>query len=161
MSATSNSPNPAPSSNSGAASPAAARRRDAGMPPAIRRLAYMFIAATCFFTIATFNKPRTSAADTARIHRDTPAAPGAAAQAAPQQDEHGRSLIGSLSGRDTQLWIYSSPAGPLYTVLDAHGKVLARGLTTDQVYEQFPDLHIHELHFTGDPKQIMIVDPRN
>ena len=137
--------------------------------PAMRRLLVLFVGASCFFTFATFNRPRTSSADTGRraaalpqgMTPGIPLAPVNGLPAAPKTDDDGRALIGSLSGRGLHVWIYSSVDGPLYSVVNDKGDMLGHGLSTQEVYERFPDLNIHQLHFTGDPKQIMIVDPRD
>ncbi|MGH7133114.1 MAG: hypothetical protein ACREJO_14350 [Phycisphaerales bacterium] len=137
--------------------------------PAMKRLLVLFVGASCFFAFSTFNRPHSSSADTGRHTAIVPQgmipglalAPVNGLPVAPTTDDHGRSLIGSLSGRGLHVWIYSNSDGPLYSVVNDKGDLLGHDLTTRQVYEQFPDLNIHELHFTGDPKQIMIVDPRD
>lgn len=64
---------------------------------------------------------------------------------APRFDPVGNALIGALVGSDHMIWVYSSAAGPLYSVADRSGQVLATGLLAAQVFERFPSIPVTEL----------------
>ncbi|MBL8991178.1 MAG: hypothetical protein JNJ48_06315 [Phycisphaerae bacterium] len=95
------------------------------------------------------------------------AAPGSGAPAltggprAPAVDGQGRKLLGSLVGSNWHVWIYSDPTGPLYTVANSRGQVLAEGLGADDVYRRFPDLPIDRLRLIPAEGALMLADPKD
>ncbi len=52
----------------------------------------------------------------------------------------GARSLGRVEGRQYTVEIVTSPAGPLYTVYDRDGRLLAERLTAEQVAEQFEGL---------------------
>jgi hypothetical protein len=142
--------------------------------PTINRLVIAILCVTVFFSIKTFApKPKESNADIgahdpnlgmpatqlARRSRTPQAAaiPGDAQASVtpPQIDAQGRAFLGKLVGREHQVWIFGTKEQPVYTVLDLKGNVLASELLADEVYQQFPDLPVHELRFDGPSGAIM------
>ncbi len=79
----------------------------------------------------------------------------------PITDSAGHPLLGSLVGGPYGVWIYSSPDGPLYTVVSQSGKVLREGMNVDEVYRAFPDLPIDRMRLmpAGDGTKLMLADP--
>lgn len=54
------------------------------------------------------------------------------------------STLGTLVSPDHRLWIVATPAGPRFTVTDAHGRVLASHLTDSELRSRFPQLMIDD-----------------
>lgn len=133
------------------------------IPAPVLRLAALLAAGGIFFGIATVMEPTPSVAGTGLLGAGSSSAGGArrlgAAQPptegqprpaevevpAPATDEDGRPLLGSLVGAEHHVWIYSDASGPLYTIVSPQGRVLAAGLTADEVYRAFPKLPLHDL----------------
>lgn len=59
----------------------------------------------------------------------------------------GDPLVGELVSRDVIVRIYSTGEGLRYTVCRPDGAVLADGLTSSEVGDQFPDLDLDRLFF--------------
>lgn len=113
---------------------------------------------------AVYPNPAPLASQSAPGTARGPGADGAASLAmAPRRDAQGNVLIGALVGSDYAIWVYSSAAGPQYTVADRSGRVLASGLGATQVFERFPQIPVTELRMQptdpsmGEP--LMLVDP--
>ncbi|MGQ0627556.1 MAG: hypothetical protein ACT4PL_05575 [Phycisphaerales bacterium] len=89
--------------------------------------------------------------------------PALKAGAAPIEDRFGRSLLGTLKGKEYTVWVYSARTGPVYTVVSADGRILQEGLDVDEVYRAFPDLPIESMRL--DPAiggaKLMHVEPRD
>lgn len=93
---------------------------------------------------------------------ETPGAAGpATGPRAPAVDGKGRKLLGSLVGSNWHVWIYSDPTGPMYTVANSRGQVLAEGLSADDVYRRFPDLPIDRLRLIPAEGALMLADPKD
>jgi hypothetical protein len=61
--------------------------------------------------------------------------------------------LGSLSSRGYQVEVYLGRTGPLYTVFDLSGRVLAMELNAEALYARFPELDVKTLHAEGDPRE--------
>jgi hypothetical protein len=73
-----------------------------------------------------------------------------------------RPLIGTLSGSPYYIWVYAGREGPVYTVADKGGRILAVELTAEQLYAELPDASVKDLQLiptAGNPGPIMLADP--
>lgn len=143
------------------------------VPPAILRLMMVVAGFALWFGASTILQPRQSAASPPRrpgagaVMPPTPtpqagapaALPAGAAVNPPATDKFGRKLLGSLVGSTWNVWIYSDASGPLYTVADSAGRVLAEGLAADDVYRQFPDLPVDRMRLAPADGALMLAEP--
>lgn len=53
--------------------------------------------------------------------------------------------LGTLEGRDYNVRLISTPAGPRYTVSDLFGTVLATDLGVEELYDRFPQLAVDRM----------------
>lgn len=114
-------------------------------PPvkALRILAALAFVAI-FYTAASLWEPGHSTA--------TPAQPvPSALDRAPQNTQRlipsaEPAFVGSLLGVNYQLDIFLTPSGGRYTVRTASGDLLAELISQDQLYREFPDLDVDQMH---------------
>jgi hypothetical protein len=160
-----------------------ASRNFADLPPAVKRLLLALGGVTFFLGVAMIVNPERSMAsgerarfDPARLN-DSPFAPQtptqqtAMAQAQPTQQPttiqgatslqptSQRPLLGTLVGSPYYIWVYAGPQGPLYTIADQSGKILATEVTAEQLYEQVPDASVEGLRLQTSGTNIMLADP--
>lgn len=73
-----------------------------------------------------------------------------------------RPLMGTLTGSPYFIWIYAGPTGPLYTVADRQGRILATEVDAETLYERIPEVSIQTLQLQpGAPGPLMMVDPES
>ena len=114
--------------------------------PRRRRLARAAIAVAglaLFIGASSLLQPRLS---TARNDADLDRRPDHISEPAPRRSPDGGRLIGQTRTATHRLYVYATPAGPRYTVTDADGDDLARGLRHAELAKRFPDLDPDELH---------------
>lgn len=71
-----------------------------------------------------------------------------------------RPLMGTLTGSPYFIWVYAGENGPLYTVADREGRILATEVDADTLYERVPEVSVQSLQLkTGNPGPLMMVDP--
>jgi len=71
-----------------------------------------------------------------------------------------RPLLGTLVGSPYFVWVYAGPAGPLYTVADRAGRILATEVDAETLYERLPEVSVETLQLqAGAPGPLMMVDP--
>jgi hypothetical protein len=71
-----------------------------------------------------------------------------------------RPLIGTLVGSPYFVWVYAGVNGPLYTVADREGKILATEIDAETLYQQLPEVSVQTLQLqAGAPGPLMMVDP--
>lgn len=71
-----------------------------------------------------------------------------------------RPLLGTLTGSPYFVWVYAGPSGPLYTVADRQGRILATEVDAETLYERVPDVSVRSLQLqAGVPGPLMMVDP--
>jgi hypothetical protein len=71
-----------------------------------------------------------------------------------------RPLLGTLTGSPYFIWVYASPTGPVYTVADRDGRILATELDAETLYERLPEVSVSTLQLQpGAPGPLMMVDP--
>lgn len=68
----------------------------------------------------------------------------------PMRDAEGRAFVGEFTSPTHSILIYADGEGPRYTIRTPGGTVLARDLRSEDVYRQFPDLDLSNLHFGPD-----------
>lgn len=61
--------------------------------------------------------------------------------------------LGSLTSRGYKVEVFIGRVGPLYTVSDLSGSVLATHLNADALYARFPELDVSTLHAEGDSRE--------
>ncbi|MBL8747296.1 MAG: hypothetical protein JNK58_13195 [Phycisphaerae bacterium] len=59
--------------------------------------------------------------------------------------------LGSLTGARHTVEVYVGRNGPLYTVKDNSGTILATQITSEEVYARFPDLTLRDMHAEAEP----------
>ena len=69
-----------------------------------------------------------------------------------------RPLIGTLTGSPYYIWVYAGQHGPVYTVADQTGKILATEVTADELYQQVPDASVRDLQLIPNGA-VMLADP--
>lgn len=60
-------------------------------------------------------------------------------------------FLGTLTGDRFMVDVYIARNGPLYTVKDLQGQVLATQLDSEEVYARFPELQLNDLHADTEP----------
>lgn len=71
-----------------------------------------------------------------------------------------RPLLGTLTGSAYFVWVYAGATGPVYTVADREGRILATELDADALYERLPEVSVTTLQLQpGAPGPLMMVDP--
>jgi hypothetical protein len=157
-----------------------ASRPLAALPAPVKRLLALAGAVTCFIALSAVLNPDRSLAQ-ARMDVDRAqqlragGAPGAQnSQPATVTDQTtlpeaeairstiatSRPLIGTLTGSPYYIWVYAGRTGPVYTVANKQGRILAQELTADELYAQLPEVAVDQLHLQpGDGKAVMMVDP--
>lgn len=70
-----------------------------------------------------------------------------------------RPLLGTLVGSPYYIWVYAGPQGPLYTVADQTGKILATEVSAEQLYEAVPEASVEGLRLQTSGTNLMMVDP--
>ncbi len=137
------------------------RLRGCSLPHAAVRAGVAVLVAGIFLYAASVIEPDDSLASTGKDSAETsssaPGRSGSARDAAARDGNHSGATaaemyapapegepasLGSLSGPQYSVRIRASQTGPLYTILDDNGLVLAEDLTAEQASEQFPDLDL-------------------
>jgi|GEM_PF-6195557 len=75
-----------------------------------------------------------------------------------------RPLIGTLTGSPFFIWVYAGTTGPVYTVADNTGRVLAQELGAEALYAQLPQVAVEHLQLvpqsgSASPGPLMLADP--
>ena len=99
--------------------------------------------------------------------RETPAEsvePDAAAVAQPAQgiagDADKGAVLGHIETRDNKMTIHSGILGPRFTVADKQGRVLATGLSAEQLAKSQPELHrVYKSSTAGSSLDARVDDP--
>lgn len=117
-------------------------------------------------TVAAVQNPRPSeAAPTlsgASRHQDlNPSSRDASSRGAIETDEALGPFVGELISSDFRILVYAGVDGPRYTVLNADGTVLSRGLHADEVYRTVPGLDVRDLQSVseGSPNSPIMLAP--
>jgi hypothetical protein len=69
-----------------------------------------------------------------------------------------RPLIGTLTGSPYYIWVYAGQHGPVYTVADKRGRILATEVSADDLYQQVPDASVRDLQLIPNGA-VMLADP--
>ena len=79
----------------------------------------------------------------------------------PELNHFGWPLLGSLEGARYRVWIYSSPEGPAYTVIDEYGWIIEENLLEEEIREACPELELEGMIApVGENwSPVMLVDP--
>jgi len=104
-------------------------------------------AALCVFVVvASVVRPDVSTAGAGGTERDvTDPSAVAAPDAPPERNAHGWALVGVLRGATHEAWVYASPDGPRYTVIDARGWLVLEDAQVDEVYRAVPEMDLKNL----------------
>lgn len=71
-----------------------------------------------------------------------------------------RPLLGTLTGSPYFIWVYAGKTGPVYTVADRDGRILATEVDAETLYERLPEVSVQSLQLQpGMPGPLMMVDP--
>ncbi|MFT3684075.1 MAG: hypothetical protein QM783_03945 [Phycisphaerales bacterium] len=148
-----------------------ASRPFAKLPTPVKRLVFCSFGVVAFLSISAVLHPERSMADVRREaamreSRLVPVAEGSHAGAKsnavfqPPRVTSTRPLIGTLTGSPYFVWVYAGASGPVYTVANHEGKILAVELDADALYAQLPEVSVQTLQLhTGEPGPLMMVDP--
>jgi hypothetical protein len=145
------------------------------LPGPIRHLLYAVLAFAIFLGTSAILNPDKSLAqareesERATLAKRTQRAPGqgvdsagtiAEAERIRVKIKTNRPLLGTLTGSPYYIWVYAGGTGPVYTVADRAGRVLAFELTADELYEQLPEASVKDLQLLpAEGKLMMFADP--
>lgn len=133
------------------------------LPGPVKRLLFGACALTLFIGVSSVIRPEKSLANARyEVAARRAAATGPQPGATPATPATGRPLLGRLEGSPFHIWIYAGPRGPLYTVMDAQGKLLAQEVTGEELYALVPEVAVDQLHMQpaeGSVGPLMMVDP--
>jgi len=149
-----------------------ASRPFTSLPTPVKRLVYYALGAALFVGVGAVVRPERSMAAARESYEQrqgrivvggasgaTESGPSATPVQIPAVASK-RPLLGMLVGSPYFVWVYAGPKGPLYTVADRAGHILASEVDAETLYEQCPEVSVQSLQLQpGEPGQLMMVDP--
>jgi hypothetical protein len=130
------------------------------LPGPVKRLLFSAAALALFLAVSAMLNPDRSLADAKAVvfPETTAAAPGGQPIITPRASA-GHPLLGTLVGSPYHIWVYAGKNGPVYTVANTAGKILAQEVTAEELYEQVPGAAVDKLRLQAltEGTNIMVV----
>lgn len=110
------------------------------------RAAAIVMVGGLFASAASLMGPDRSSATVIEMARGPSAGEEMAAELAAAKAAKMPAFLGSLTSHTYRIDVYVGRNGPLYTIADLNGKVLAEQIRSDEVYARFPELDAEAMH---------------